>query len=76
MGSLFRKKWCLILAVLIILAVIIGLIFGPLVVKVFGTIIGIFVILAIVISGNGGGGGTNPWHYQSGNTGGGAAGGL
>ena len=69
MKSTLRRKWRLILICLILVLIAIGIAIGPLVVKVFGTIIGIFAILAIIISGNDGGGGIDPENYQSGATG-------
>lgn len=67
MGNLLRRKWHLMLIVLIAVAVIIGLVFGPLVIKVFGTLAGIYLILFLILRRRKGPDGKiNPWYASNG----------
>ena len=67
MGNLLRRKWHLVLIGLILAAIIVGLAIGPLGVKVFGTLAGLYLILFLILRRRKGPDGKiNPWYASNG----------
>lgn len=71
-----RRRWRLFLGILIVVMAIVALQFVSAGVSVGITLLTLFAVLILIISGNRGNGGVEPQHYQSGNTGNGGGLGL
>ncbi|MGB0121137.1 MAG: hypothetical protein WBP55_09330 [Solirubrobacterales bacterium] len=67
-----RRRWRLVLAILIVVAAIVASQFisnGG--IKAGISLLALFSVIVLAISGNSGRGGINPWHHKSGSHGGG-----
>lgn len=66
-----RKRWRLVLGiVLVLVAVAIGFLSDSVALQAGFTLFTFFALIVLIITGTKrGGGGTNPWHHQGGNTG-------
>ena len=66
-----RRRWRLVLAILIVLAaIVVSQFISSGGIKAGIALFTLFAVIVLAISGNSGRGGINPWHYKSGSHGG------